>query len=223
MFQIKGGVPQLRGREAANLLGPFTLPLELASGVDLSTGAPFNPAGTVVPDYYKALGLIPGVQTYKDTEGQTRINQGVVKTIQELFPVIPFAERAVSGATTPLQGLGVNIPEAIVSKAQQEKSLVDLLNVTGVSSLLGGSAVTLTPTALSGELRGRIERQTADIRRIAASGNYDTDWIREQLRNGVSPEQIAILIQSGYGALKTGEQTISNKTLNRYREDLSKL
>jgi len=223
LFQVKGGVPLLRGRELANMVGPFTTPLEIASGVDLATGAPFSPSGTAVPEYYNLLRFIPGSNIYRDAEGQLRASGAIAKGVQDIFPTLGVAERAVSGATVIPRALGVEVPEQLISKAQQERSLTDLLNVTGIAPAFGVSAVTLTPRSFAGELRGRTERQRGLINRLAASGNYDTDFIREQLRNGATPEEIAIMLQAGRGqAAETDntESTLKPETRQRYLDSL---
>ena len=223
LFQVKGGVPQLRGRELAGLAGPFTTPLEITSGVDLATGAPFSPAGTPVPAYYNLLKFIPGSGVYKDVEGQTRASGGFAKAIQDLIPTVGVLERAASGATVIPRALGLDVPEKIMSQAQQERSLTDLLNVTGIAPLFGVSAVTLTPRSFAGELRGRGERQTSTIGRLVATGNYDTDFIREQLRAGKSPAEVALALQAGRGQLvptEERESTMKQDTRNRYIETL---
>ena len=120
----------------------------------------------------------------------------------------------------------MDIPESIISKSQQEKALTDLLNISGLAALAGGSVTTLTPRQFSGEIRRRTEVQRADIGRLAASGNYDTDWIREQLRNGRTPEQIAILLASGYGQTKENAvqgSTMTEKARKQYIETLQGL
>jgi hypothetical protein len=223
MFQIKGGVPLPRGRELANMLGLFTTPIEIASGVDLSTGAPFSEYGAPVSPAYNLLKFLPGTDVYTDAQGQTRMNAGVAKALQDFIPQLSVAESVVSGATAIPQLAGVNVPEGLVGKSRQERALTDLLNVTGVAPIFGVSAVTLTPQTLSGAVRGRVERQRGGITKLASSGKYDTDFIRERLRAGMDPDDIALLLQAGYGTLKEGESTISEKTRRGYIESLSKL
>jgi len=226
LFQVKSGFVLPRPRELANMLGLFTTPIEIAAGVDLGTGAPFSERGAAVPSYYNLLKWIPGSGIYTDVEGQTRASGGFAKAVQDFLPALGTAERAVTGLSAIPLAAGVDIPESIISKSQQEKALTDLLNISGLAALAGGSVTTLTPRQFSGEIRRRTDIQRADIGRLAASGNYDTDWIREQLRNGRTPEQIAILLASGYGQTKENaveRSTMTEKARKQYIESLQGL
>lgn len=223
LFQIKGGVPIPRGRELANMLGLFTTPIEIAAGVDLSTGAPFSEYGAPVSPAYNLLRFIPGTGVYTDVEGQTRINPGLAKAIQDFIPQLSILESLVGGATAIPQLAGIEGAEKVIGKSRQERALTDLLNVSGIAPIFGVSAVTLTPQTLTGAVRGRIEKQRGGINRLAASGKYDTDFIREKLRAGMDPEDIALLLEAGYGTIKEGESTITEETRRGYLESLSGL
>lgn len=229
LFQINSsGIPQVRTRELANMLGPFTTPIEIASGTNLSTGAAFNPAGEAVPGYYGLLANIPGSGVYTDQNGQVRAPGWLARGMGDLAPGISTAERAVNAATvlpTFFGGEQVTLPGGIQSPGQREKAFTDFLNITGLSAAAGGTAVTLTPQALSGELMRRQSIQGADIKKIAATGNIDVDWVRAQLRAGKSPQQIAIMINSGLGKISPipAQSTMSDKSLKTARTQLGQL
>lgn len=223
LFQVKSGVISPRGRELGAMLGPFTTPIEIASGIDLSTGQPFPDKGVAVPEYYKLFSFLPGSDIYRDAEGQLRASAGFAKTIQDTVPAVGTIERAISGSTAIPQAMGADIPEWLVSKEQQKRSLSDFLNVTGIAPAFGYSSATLTPTSYSGELRRRTTRQSADIARYAAEQGVDTDWVRSQLRTGKTPEQIAVLIAAGYGEAKEYESTMQESTRRNYIEKLQGL
>jgi len=224
IFQIKSGVITPRGRELANMLGPFTTPIEIASGVDLGTGAPFSEKGATVPEYYNIFRPVPGAGIYRDAEGNLRASSGFAKGLQDLIPQLGIAERAVSGLSAIPAAAGVEIPTWLVGAEQQKKSLADLLNVSGIAPAFGYSAATLTPQSMTGELRRRGERQYAAITRIAAQSGVDVDWVREQLRSGKTPETIAMLIQAGYGkAKKEQASSMQESTRQRYIQNLQGL
>ena len=224
MFQVRSGVITPRGRELANMLGPFTTPIEVAAGIDLGTGAKFREEGTTVPEYYNLLKFVPGSGIYRDAEGNLRASAGFAKGIQDLLPQLGIAERALSGATAIPAAFGAEIPTWLVGAEQQQRSLADLLNVTGIAPLLGYSAATLTPQSFTGELRRRGERQYADISKFAAQQGVDTDWVRAQLRTGKDPETIALLIASGQGkATGEYESSMQESTRQRYVDTLQGL
>ena len=226
LFKVNGF--PIRLREAANMLGPFTTPIEIAAGVNLSTGAPFNPAGEAVPAYYNLLKYIPGSGVYTDEQGQVRASGAFVRGVQDLFPALGTAEKAVTGATALPALVGaepIKLPDWAVSERQRERALTDLLNVTGLSALAGGTAVTLTPSTLRGELMRRTDIQAADIKRLAASNNIDVDWVRAQLRAGRTPQDIAMLINAGQGRVSAVPErsALKSETLQRYRESIAGL
>jgi hypothetical protein len=231
MFQIKGGVPLLRARELGNMLGPFTTPIEMATGVNLQTGAAFNPRGEAVPAYYNLFKFIPGSGVYTDQEGQTRAAGALARGVGDLFPQLGTIERYISGsAAVPalFGGKPLDYPDWLTSEKQKDKALTDFLNVTGLSALAGGTAVTITPSTISGEIRSRSERQRASIDRLIATGDYDIDWIRQQLRNGATPEQVALLLQSGAGRagqniVGTEYSSINATQRAKYRDMLDNL
>jgi hypothetical protein len=119
--------------------------------------------------------------------------------------------------------MGADIPEWLVSKEQQKRSLSDLLNVSGIAPAFGYSAATLTPTTYSGELRRRTTRQAADIARYAAEQGVDVDWVRAQLRSGKSAEEVALLISAGYGESGEYESSMQESTRRKYIEKLQGL
>jgi hypothetical protein len=146
----------------------------------------------------------------------------------DLAPGVSTVERALNAATvlpTLVGGEQINVPFGLQSPAQKEKAFTDFLNITGLSSAAGGTAVTLTPQSMSGELMRRQSIQSADIKKIAAEGNIDVDWIRAQLRAGKTPQQLAILINAGMGKVSSIPQksTMSQSSLTTAQSNLNKL
>jgi len=214
------GMPKLQ--EIASMLGPATkTPLEVATGTNLSTGQTANPAGESVPGYYNIfapLGLIKST-----TDGDTKANSKLVRFMNDIFPFLGTAERTAAAAATFIPGTQPNL---LFSQNQQNAGLSNLLNVTGIGGAGGFSTTTLTPATFSAEINKRIAKQRPIIKDLAASGNYDTDWIRKQLRIGKTPQEIAIMLQSGQGqvTVNTNNPTgITPEATIKYKKSLGML
>jgi hypothetical protein len=217
----ESGVP--RGRELGNMLGPaLKTPIEVLFGVNLQSGAPARPGGEEVPGWYNLFRAVtpPGTVT-TGPEGETRANQVLARTMQNFFPFLGTAERALAGAAALVPGEQRNI---LFSQSQQNAGVSSLLNTIGLPALFGYGTTTLSPSAISGEIRRRTERQQYNIKDLAATGGVDTDWVRQQLREGKSPQEIAMLIRAGYGKVKSGELTTrTQETTQRYQDVLGQL
>jgi hypothetical protein len=194
LFKV-GGLNPLNFREVAKMVGPtFTLPGSIVAGVNYDTGAAFGPEGTEATGYQALLAGTPGLSRLfggrRGAEGELRIGDAQAYAISELFPQLSMIDRLLSidPATRPL-----------ASKPQQERALSNFLNLTGLAALTGQSATTLTPQAITGEARRRIEKQNAIIDDTAGRMGISADWLREQIRAGYSNEEIAAAIQAGQG------------------------
>lgn len=214
------GMPKLQ--EIASMLGPATkTPLEVATGTNLATGQTANPAGESVPGYYnifRPLGLIKST-----TAGDTRANSKLVRFMNDVLPFLGTAERTAAAGASLIPGKQPNI---LFSESQQNAGLSNLINVSGIGGAGGFSTTTLTPGTFNAEINKRINLQRADIKSLAASGNYDTDWIRQQLRLGKTPQQIAMLLQSGQGQLVQDTENPTGITpagIERYKQALGGL
>jgi hypothetical protein len=130
---------------------------------------------------------------------------------------------AAVNAIPQLLGAQYTAPNLLFSKNQQAAGLSNLLNISGIGGSTGFGAVTLTPATFAGEIKRREALQKADINNLAASGNYDTSWIRQQLRLGKTPEEIGILLQAGQGQLTTGNKPLTSKQTTTYGKALGSL
>ena len=214
MFYVDGKIPKIRGRELLGSTGLLTTPIELLSGRDLQTGAEFNPLGEEVPGYYNILRPLGLAST--GPEGETRATAALARGLGDILPQLGTIER-LAGSISGLTGL----PSfGLSSQNQRDKALATALNLSGVSGIAGLSAATLTPKSISAELRRRQSVQSADIKRAAAELDVDVDWLRKQLQEGRTPEEISMLIRAGQGKLsgETKEKTRDSKTLERYRK-----
>ena len=214
------GAPKLQ--EIASMLGPATkTPLEVATGTNLSTGQTANPAGESVPGYYnvfRPFGLIEST-----TGGDTKANSKLVRFMNDVLPFLGTGERALSAAATVIPGEQPNI---LFSKSQQRAGLSNLLNVSGLGGAGGLSTTTLAPSTISAEVSRRVDIQRPTIKKLVASGNYDIDWIRKQLRLGKTPQEIAVMLQAGQGQMPEvvdSETGVTPAAAEKYRRTLGGL
>ena len=221
MFQVgEKGIPTVRGKALTNMLGPFIkAPIEMATGTNLSTGAPSLPGGEKVPGYYNIFRPLGLVST--GPEGETRANAALARGIGDLLPFLGTGERAASAASALIPG---QQPNLLFSENQQAAGLSNLLNLTGIAPAFGMSAATLSTGSISGEVRRRTDIQNADIKSLAAQKDLDVDWIRQQLRLGRTPQQIAMLIEAGQGKLGASQGSdMKAATKQRYIQQLGSL
>jgi hypothetical protein len=211
LFQVGGrfGLITLNRREIAQMFGPFTLGLEAATGVDVTTGGKLDPRGVEATGWRSALGAVPGVGR-TGAYGERRIPQGLERLTSDIIPQIGTAERALTGAAYGARRLGApeGVARAIEAPAgatMRQRGISNLLNVSGVSPLLGVSATTLTPRTISSSVRGRSARQQAVISEAAGRMQVSEEWVRQELRKGFTPEQIAVRIAQGEGRLEDWE------------------
>lgn len=211
LFQVGGrfGLITANRREIAQMFGPFTTALEMVFGRDFTTGGEFDPSGVEATGWRSALGAVPGLGQVGQY-GERRIPRGLEKFTSELLPQVGTAERALTGVATGARMLGApeGVARAIESPAgasMRERGLSNLLNVSGVSPLLGVSATTLTPRTISSSLRGRSRDQQAAINRAAGQLQVSADWVREELRKGFTPDELAVRIAQGEGRIEEYE------------------
>ena len=160
----------VKGKEVAGMLGPFTIPLELATGRDLQTGRGIDPTGK---DRVDMLGnIIPQLGTVQRTLG------------------------AIAGVS---KAAGYDMPNILFTADQENKGVVTALNLLGIPALAGMSVSTVTKKSTNAEIMRRMQKQTASINKVVGDRGLDIDWIRTQIKKGVSPEVVAQLIQGGLG------------------------
>jgi gas vesicle protein len=188
----------VRGRELINSLGLVSTPIELASGVDLSTGAKLED-----------LGISPFERLFSD-----------------IVPQADIARRGLAGLGYVTDELTGREPfGSLYNERQREGGLTSLLNLLGVPGVAGQGISTITPKTISGELARRSKSQRNQIKETAKDLNVDVEWLREQLQSGVSPEQLAIMIRSGMGQVSAtpAKSTMKKETRERYLDLLENL
>jgi len=173
MFSVKGPT-FVKGKELAGMLGPYTIPVELATGVDIQTGRTL------------------------DSFGKDR-----VQTIGNIVPQLGTLQRAVSGVAGVSKAAGYDLPNIGFTEDQENKGVVTALNLLGVPALIGMSATSVTKKSTNATIIKRMQKQTAKINEAAAERGIDVDWVREQIRKGVPPEVVAQLIDGGLGRKQT--------------------
>jgi hypothetical protein len=128
--------------------------------------------------------------------------------------------------TTPFTG-GVTpkiVKDALLSPNQQDSGISSLLSTTGLVNLIGLQATTATPKSISGNLYTKNKAQAAAINKFANNAGIDTAWIRKQLANGNSPQDVAMAIQAGQGKIKPTIGTgISAKQAQNYTNAINSL
>jgi hypothetical protein len=199
----------IRGREVGGMLGPFTTPLELITGTNLGGGAPFREGGEEVPGYYNLLRALPYTGIRTDTEGRTYAAPAIARGIGELLPQVGLAERIASFVP------GLN--QVMSTKSQRDRALTNFLNLTGIPGLAGYGTTMITERNVAGELTRRTKKQQASLAQVAEERGVDLDWVRKQLRNGLTPEQVKQLLAAGYGAAAESEaSSLKPETRQRY-------
>lgn len=220
-FELK---PSINHRELAQMLGPFTVGLEAIFQRDFATGASFDPAGAEATGFRRGLSYIPGVGSV-GKYGERRIPEFIEKSISDLLPIIGTGERVLTGAASLARMGGAegvaNILEMPASQRMRERGLSNLLNVTGISPLLGVSATTLTPRTISSSVRSRREDQLAAINQAAGRQGISAEWVAEMIRQGYTPEQVAVMITGGMGQLEQYEREQSRKAAENARKKRS--
>jgi len=210
LFQIGGRFGMgMNRRELWQMLGPYTSILEMVSGRDFTSGGEFAPEGVEATGWRSALGAAP-VLGRTGQYGERRIPQGVDRAVGDLLPQVGTAERALSGAAYLTRRLGgpegvARAIEAPAGQTMRDRGFSNLLNVSGVSPLLGVSATTLTPRTISSSVRGRSRRQRAVISEAAGRMQVSQEWVRQELQKGFTPEELAIRIAQGEGRLEEFE------------------
>lgn len=198
---FRAGALPVNMRELGNLIGPAAMPLQLLQGTSPATGAAFNPMGVEAPGYLKWLQYTGIGQRGK--EGEYRLPEPLFYALTETIPFFGTAERGVSGLAALVDLAGAESVAGalnqIPSRASAEKGLSNLLNFTGVGAALGGSFSTLTPRAINAEVRRRNAQINAKLYDLAAKEGVSLEWVKEQLRAGMTAEQVRQLIRSGQG------------------------
>jgi len=173
MFTLKSPIP-LRGKELAGQLGPYTIPVELLTGVDIQTGRDLDPLG-----------------------------KGRAETLGNIIPQLGTAQRALSSVAGVSKAAGLDLPNIGFTQDQENKGVVTALNLIGVPALAGMSVANVSKKGTSAELMRRIKQQSATINKAAAEKGIDVEWLRKQVRAGTPPQTIAALIAAGQGRLDT--------------------
>jgi hypothetical protein len=171
MFDLQG-VP-VRWEEVVNMLGPYTIPLELATGRDLATGRPLD-----------ALG--------KDK----------IQVAGNIIPQFGTAQRALAAVGGASKQFGLDLPNIVWTQNQEDKGIATALQLLGGGSA-GFGIASVSKKSINAEVYGRVQEQSAKINKLAAERGLDPRWMREQLGKGLTPQQVAMLIASGMGKVST--------------------
>lgn len=194
--------PAVNTQEVIQMLGPWQSAIDMFTGVNSSTGQKFNPQGERAGGYLSLLGYIPKIgKTGRD--GERRVDSRVAAAIREFLPQLELADRAVSAASYATGGR----LDPLTTERGTEKGLQNLINLSGLAAAGGFSSTQVTPSTMAGELTSRQEKQLAVLVDRAGDMGVSLDWIRKQLRAGVSPQELAIMINSGMG-------TVAEETMN---------
>jgi hypothetical protein len=170
LFSVRG-VP--RAKEFINMLGPFTIPLELATGRDLATGREL------------------------DTLGKDRL-----QVAGNIVPQFGTAQRAVAALGGASKQFGLDLPNIVWTQNQEDKGVATALQLLGGGSL-GFGIATVSKKSINSEVYNRVQKQSDRINKIAAERGIDPRWMREQIKRGATPQQLAMMIAGGMGKLST--------------------
>lgn len=170
LFSVKG-LP--RKEEFVNMLGPYTIPLELATGRDLATGRELD-----------ALG--------KDR----------VQIAGNILPQFGTAQRAVAAIGGASKQFGLDLPNIVWTQNQEDKGIATALQLLGGGSA-GVGIASVSKKSINAEVYNRVRQQSAKINKLATERGIDPKWMREQLGKGMTPQQVAMLIASGMGKIST--------------------
>ena len=224
-FEVNpNGRPGIRTNALPGLLGPIGTPIQMATGTNFSTGQALS-QDVAVPDIYRLLGFIPGTNIHTVPGGGTTMGGAANLGVQNLLPFLGVGQKALSAANAVTGGVTPKIvKDALLSPNQQDAGISSLLSTTGLINLVGLQATTATPKSISGNLYAKDKVQIAAINKFANNAGIDTAWIRKQLANGNTPQDVAIAIQSGQGKKKAVTGTgISAKQAQNYTNAINSL
>ena len=170
MFSVRG---KPRMEELVNMLGPYTIPLELATGRDLATGRELD-----------ALG--------KDR----------VQVLGNIVPQLGTAQRSLAAVAGASKQFGLDLPNILFTQNQEDKGIATALQLLGAGSV-GVGIGTISKKSINSEVYNRVQQQSDRINKIAAEKGIDPRWMREQIKRGATPQQLAMMIAGGMGKLST--------------------
>jgi hypothetical protein len=155
------------------MLGPYTIPLELATGRDLATGREL------------------------DVLGKDR-----VQIAGNIIPQFGTAQRAVAAIGGASKQFGLDLPNIVWTQNQEDKGIATALQLLGGGSA-GVGIASVSKKSINAEVYNRVRQQSAKINKLATERGIDPKWMREQLGKGMTPQQVAMLIASGMGKIST--------------------
>ena len=187
--------PSIRGGQALQMLGPVGIPMQVLSNVDYMSGMPIQ-AETQVPGYYNLFRLAQPLTGVRNTPEGTVMSGQAALALRNAVPILGIGERAVSGINALLGG---NLPgkDVFLSKNQQNTGVSGLLNTTGLANIVGYGTTTSTAKSKSGVIYGKTLEQQKQISRAANDLGIDTQEIRDLLRQGYTPAEVASMIGAG--------------------------
>ena len=116
---------------------------------------------------------------------------------RSLLPYIGTGQRIASGLTVPATMAGVDLSGVPFIAA--DKGMSNLFNFL-VGAPYGAS--TLTEKSLYGGLIQSSIASAAELRQYAAEAGVDVDWLRKQIRKGISLPELRMKIARGEGSIR---------------------
>ena len=137
-----------------------------------------------------------------DTGQQFRTTEDKITQMgRSLVPYIGTAQRIVSGLTIPATLAGADLSG--VPFIQAERNMTNLFNLL-VGSPYG--ATTLTEKTVTGGLIQTSIANAKQLRQAAGEAKVDVDWLRKQIRKGVTLSELRMKIARGEGNIDTLER-----------------
>lgn len=202
LFQVnEKGQVGVRTDALASMLGPIGTPLQMAGGVNYQTGQPLG-QDVKVSGLYNLLKFVPGSGVRNTPEG-TVMSGTANLGLNNLLPMLGISQKVISSLNTATGGVTPQyIQDLLLTKSQQEGGLANLLNTTGIVNIIGLSATTGTTQSIAGNVYGKTTQQQKVMSSAAKDLGIDIAWVKDKVKMGIPPEQIALMIQSGQATKK---------------------
>lgn len=142
---------------------------------------------------------------------------------RSLIPYIGTGQRIVSAATVPATLAGADLSG--VPFIQADKAMSNLYNL-----LLGApfGASTITEKTLLGGMINKSKASAAQLKTLAEEAGVDVEWLRKEIRSGVSIMDLQMKIARGEGSAKQKEldeylKTIQGTSTDKPSREYAKL
>lgn len=161
-----------------------------------------------------------------DTGQQFRGTGAKVEQLSKsMLPYIGTSQRILSAATVPLTLAGADLSGVPVIQA--DKAMSNLYNLL-VGAPFGAS--TLTEKTLLGGMIAKSQASSTQLRKLSENAGVDVDWLRKEIRKGVSIQELQAKIARGEGSarkmeleeyMKTVQGTSTDKPSREYAKLLA--